>query len=186
MKYFLIILIAFLFFGCYESNHRENNKKELVEILTTILVFEQERIILDSEQKISAHSDSNKIFLIPGISYKSEWEDHLQYVLDSLRGDFFEINVEKKSYRKIVEKLCKKMNLAFVLPVNTKEFDQQIQEGKVFAVVQLYNIWLNKKKDTFFYLSDGTHRANRFLEASYISTSVFKKEKGKWVFEKEL
>ena len=67
MKYFLIILIAFLFFGCYESNHRENNKKELVEILTTILVFEQERIILDSEQKISAHSDSNKIFLIPGI-----------------------------------------------------------------------------------------------------------------------
>ncbi len=184
--YLSIILIALN--GCNKFGKAFNKEKELAKILSTILVYEEDRILQNPNQKESFYLDStNLVYIIPGGSYEgTQWESQLSYALDSLNEKFTEFNLERKKYFELVDSLCNKLHLVFQIPKNDELLTRGVQEGNVFAVVLIYNVWLNERKNRFFYLSWGNRRGNNFQESAYDNITVFKKEKGKWVFEKEL
>ncbi len=186
-RYLLFFLISFIS-GCTNENQADNPEKELLEILDILLPYEKKNIeeyFLTSELKSGIYSNSNIAYLIPGVSYEeSIWKEELDYALRNLDGGFYELKLNKRTYNHLVESVCGKLDLGFQIPKDASEFDLQMRQGNVFAVIEMHNIWICEKGDRFFYYSRGSHRRNKFMETSYSIISVFKKEKNKWVFEK--
>ena len=185
--YFFVILT--ILNGCNKFGKSFNKEKELAKILSTILAYEEDKILQNPNQKDSFYLDStNMLYVIPGGSYAgTQWESQLSYALDSLNEKFTEFNFERKKYFELVDSLCTKLHLVFQIPKNDGLLTREVREGSIFAVVLIYNVWLNERKNRFFYLSSGNRRdTSNFQESAYDNITVFKKEKSKWVFEKEL
>lgn len=189
-KIFFAIFI-FSIISCEKFDNTKKEEKVLSEILAAILPFEQQRIeeghFMPIKEKETLYSDSNIVYIMAGLSYKGSMaEIYLDKALPVLGDNYFELSINKKKYNTIVASLCETRNLGFRIPENIAEFDSEIKKGTVYAFVQTFDIYLNKRMDSFFYYSHGSYRFNNFQEPSYSVVSVFMKKKGKWIFEKEL
>ncbi len=186
MKHLCCFLIA-VFTGCTEMNKNEDPKKEIADILKTVLPYEGKKIerlglAFGADSTISSYPKI--IYVIPGVPYNDEMrKEQLAYALDNLGGEFHELKLDKRTYNDIVDSIIVALEFAFKIPENASEFDRQMKAGNVLAVLELHNIWVSKKKDRCFYYSKTSHRSNNFYYA-FPSVSVFKKVQDKWVFEK--
>ncbi len=176
-----------LIFGAFScGDPHPLNKKYLADILDPVLTYEAKEIIrfgYQSNYKHRLKPDSNIIFFNPGCTY--EKNNSLFIVLDGLEDEFHELNYSKQKYIQVSERICKAKTIPFYRPKDINEFDRAAKNGKAFAIIQLYRVWVNKKGDRFAYVRLAAFQYENFLEG-YQSIRFFKKEKGKWVFEKEL
>ena len=99
---------------------------------------------------------------------------------------FQELDVSRERYFQITDSLCRTARIRFSIPKSMEEVDKRTREGKGLGYLQMHRILINKNRNRCAYLSIFAIRRDEHLQSESFSVKIFKKEKGKWVFEKEL
>ncbi len=186
---FLFALVVVFFINYCKSSYLTEDDV-LVSILNTALAFEMERLFTQGDAQtpdLIIPSDSNLIYLLPGVSYKAKW--HSDLLLEKLqfqKETFQELDISQEKYVQITDSLCSSKSLRFVIPKNVGEVDKMTREGKVFAFLQIHRVLINKKQNRCAYLSISAIQRDRHLQPHNFSVRLFRKKKSIWIYEKEL
>ncbi|MBK8042012.1 MAG: hypothetical protein KBG02_11640 [Haliscomenobacter sp.] len=179
----LFLILSLVASGCLQE--RLSGDEELTQILYIALPFEMERLLAEKDAqalKMKIPSDSNLIYLIPGLTGNFQKET-LKLILNPLKEPFHELNVSFGKYRQIAAKLCMENKLEYTIPENAKELNNKFQQGRSFASIEMHTVWINEHRNRCVYFS----RSGFVIQHNYYpgsSSAIFlKKKKKKWVID---
>ena len=179
----LFLILSLVASGCLQE--RLSGDEELTQILYIALPFEMERLLAEKDAqalKMKIPSDSNLIYLIPGLTGNFQKET-LKLILNPLKEPFHELNVSFGKYRQIAAKLCMENKLEYTIPENAKELNNKFQQGRSFASIEMHRDWINEDRNRCVYFSkSGFVMQHDFYPGAY-SAVFFKKKKKKWILD---